>query len=103
MIQRKAIPITEEQRILIDGNVKEWREPGTRNYIRVADKVKVKPSTPGKHDGFEARVTGIYDDGIQVVFRVVGGTRGRQHTRFIRSDRVARVAQTKSGMKKETR
>lgn len=89
---------------MTDQTVKEWRKPGTRNLIRVGDVVKVAPTAPKKRDGFEARVVAIYvqweeqDDGTpeRVVFEVVGGCRGRYHTRFIRAERIGRVAQVRT-------
>lgn len=74
-----------------------------RNYIRVGDIVKVAPSAPKKRDGFEARVIGIEadEDGNPVVLQLVGGCRGRVQTRFIRPDRIARVAQVRGGEKRE--
>lgn len=99
MIQRKRVPVDPALRHLIDGDMKEWREPGTRNYIRVGDVVKVAPSAPKKRDGFEGRVMAIFGkDGRDgpVTFQLLGGPRGRLHTRFIRSERVTRVAMTRT-------
>lgn len=72
-----------------------------RNFIRVGDVVKVTPSSPGKHDGFEARVLAIYDQDGEIVFQLLGGTRGRLHTRFIRAERIRRVAQVRGGERRE--
>ena len=87
-------------------NVTEYRMG--RNYVRVGDIVKVKPSAPKKRDGFEARVTAIAVEqdpdrafGIRVIFQVVGGCRGRHHTRFVRPDRIQRVAQVRGGERRE--
>lgn len=87
---------------MTDQTTMEWRPPGQRNFIRVGDVVKVAPTAPNKRDGFEARVLAIHidwveDDGTErVVFQVVGGARGRLHTRFIRAERVKRVAQVRT-------
>ena len=87
-------------------NVTEYRMG--RNYVRVGDIVKVKPSAPKKRDGFEARVRAITVKqdpakpfGIQVVFEVVGGARGRCMIRNVRPDRIQRVAQVRGGERRE--
>lgn len=103
MLKRDKVEIDPDLRRLTEGNVTEWREPGTRNYIRPGDVVKVVPSAPRKRDGFEARVIAIHDEGFQVVFQVVGGVGGRMHTRFIRADRIRRVAQIRAGERRERR
>jgi hypothetical protein len=83
---------------MTDTVVKEWRPPGSRNYIRVGDIVKVAPSQPKKRDGFEARVMAIDvdADGTGATFQLLGGARGRLHTRFIRDGRISRVAQIRT-------
>ena len=75
-----------------------------RNFIRVGDIVKVAPSAPKKRDGFEARVSAIVlDDETGEVrwFEVRGGSRGRYQFHAIRPDRISRVAQTRSGERRE--
>lgn len=99
MLQRKVIPVPAEVRAErgIDGTTKEWREPGTRNYIRVGDVVKVLPTAPKKRDGFEAKVLRIHErPNGEVHFDVIGGKGGRLLQRTVRADRVARVAQNRT-------
>lgn len=96
MLKRDKVEIDPELRKLTEGNRTEWREPGTRNFIRVGDVVKVAPSAPRKRDGFEGRVMAIHDEGWQVVFQLLGGPHGRLHTRFIRSERISRVAMVRT-------
>jgi hypothetical protein len=96
VLKRDKVEIDPALRQAIAGNVTEWREPGTRNYIRVGDVVKVAPSAPKKRDGFEARVMAIFDRDGDVTFQLLGGPHGRLMTRFIRAERVTRVAMTRT-------
>lgn len=80
---------------------------GGRNKVRVGDTVKVKPSKPGKRDGFDARVTRIYRVGEEVQLEVFGGRidgKGRQvgvGMRTFTLDRITRRRQTINGEKIE--
>lgn len=78
--------------------INEWRPEGARNFIRVGDVVKVLPSSPGKSDGFEARVREIAVDEAGEVrhLEVIGGSRGKVAVRFIKPERIARVAQLRT-------
>lgn len=70
-----------------------------RNFIRAGDTVRVRPSAPGRRDGYLARFqhAELDDAGNVRWVEVVGGPRGRHATRSLRLDRIERVAQTKHG------
>lgn len=65
-----------------------------RNFIRVGDVVHVKPSRPGKRDGFDGKVVSIRanDDG-SIRWLDVSGPKG---LRSVVPDQVQRRAQTKA-------
>ncbi len=100
MVKRKPVstpPLIEHP------TVPEYQPDGS-NYIRVGDIVKVKPSRPKKRDGFEGRVREIRtdDEGTVTELVIVGGPVGRATaTRFMRPDRIKRVAQTRNGQARE--
>lgn len=65
-----------------------------RNYVRLGDHVKVKPSRPGKHDGFKGRVCLIRTDAAGGVTSLdIPDQRGGMRT--IPIDRIQRVAQSR--------
>lgn len=67
---------------------------GGRNFIRPGDVVRVKPSRPGKRDGFEARVRRIVDTPGGVEVEVAGAPAGKPaaiRTFFL--DRLERMRQ----------
>lgn len=72
-------------------NLTEYRP--NRNFIRVGDTVKCKP-TVGK--SFKAKVTRIiqHDDG-QIEIEVVGGINGHNAFRTFLPERIERIAQTR--------
>ena len=74
--------------------------PG-RNHIRVGDPVAVKPSRPGRRDGFVGPVYSIDADsrtGEIVTVTVCGAPPGRPRAfHALRPDRIARVAKTRAG------
>jgi hypothetical protein len=76
---------------------------GGRCFVRVGDTVHVRPSKPGKRDGFDARVTRIFRVGEETQVEVFGGridSRGRQVGAGMRTftlDRIVRRRQTKNG------
>lgn len=78
-----------------DGDLLEYRPEGTRNFIRVGDTVKVKPSKPGKRDGYEAKVSRIEGnpDGTPKAIHVIGGPKNQFRTYF--PNRIARVNQAR--------
>lgn len=68
-----------------------------RNFVRLGDVVHVKPSRPGKHDGFDSpvkRIRGNQSAGVSGV-DVVNPATGGVHT--VTADRIERRAQTKGG------
>ena len=67
-----------------------------RNFIRVGDVVKVRPSRPGKHDGFRGKVRAIFQEGDAVTrVDVWGGANGGASLRSFTPDRLTRVAQSR--------
>lgn len=77
----------------------EWRVG--RNFIRPGDVVKVLPSRPKKKDGGPARCLKLFLDeaGEKVATVLVRDKDGKE--RFYRADRIARVAQTRNGERRE--
>lgn len=74
-----------------------------RNYIRVGDIVRVRPSRPRRRDGFEAKVAAIRADeagDVQEV-DVHGDGSVNWATRTIRPERIERVAQVRGGERRE--
>lgn len=70
-----------------------------RNFIRVGDVVRAKPSRPGKHDGFDSRVRRILADaeGHPTGVEVKDPRNGAVRT--LRPERIERKAQTRNGEK----
>jgi hypothetical protein len=66
---------------------------GGRNFIRPGDVVRVKPSRPAKHDGFDALVRRIVDTQGGVEVEVFGGAHGRAAVRTFTLDRLERRRQ----------
>ena len=65
-----------------------------RNYVRIGDHVKVKPSSKGKRDGFKARVLMIRaDDAGMVEYIDVAAPNGNLRTLPVA--RIQRVAQSR--------
>lgn len=68
-----------------------------RNYVRLGDTVHVRPSRPGRHDGFDSKVLRIRGNqsagvsGVDVTDPRTGGIR------TLPTDRIERRAQTKGG------
>jgi hypothetical protein len=76
-----------------------------RNFVRVGDYVRVRPS-PGRRNGFEALVRAIRideDTGTVMEVEVFGGTRGRVMVRTFRPERIERLAQTRKGKQRRGR
>lgn len=77
------------------GELQEYRVG--RNWIRVGDTVHVKPSRPGRRDGFDSRVLRIRGNqsaGVAAVDVVDPRTGG---VRTLPPERIERKAQTKRG------
>lgn len=68
-----------------------------RNFIRVGDRVHVKPSRPGKKDGFDSKVKRILanPDGSPQALELTDPRNGA--TRTLRPERIERKRQTKNG------
>lgn len=67
-----------------------------RNFIRVGDIVRVTPSSPGRRDGFLAKVTGMRRTADGLEFNLFGAPKGRPvAARTMRAGRIQRVAQTR--------
>lgn len=85
---------TASAQLAATGSLDEYRVG--RNFIRVGDVVHVKPSRPGKRDGFDSRVLRIRGNqsagvvGVDVTDPRNGGTR------TITPDRIERRTQTKA-------
>ncbi len=82
----------------------EYRFPGTRNFIRAGDLVRVAKAGADR-SGFDARVQRFVLDGDQVSYVdvvVVGGPR-RGTFRSVRPERIQRKAQTRNGERVERR
>lgn len=62
---------------------------GGRNFLRVGDPVKVKPSQPGKRDGYIGTARRIVSTGAGVEVEVAGGP--QRNLRTFRLDRLART------------
>jgi hypothetical protein len=80
--------------------IKVTRYRTGRNFIRVGDHVRVKPSGR-KRDGFRAVVRTIRVDeetGHVREVEVFGGAGGRAMIRTFRPDRIERLAQTHKGV-----
>jgi len=86
------------QQLAPGGELQEFRLG--RNFIRVGDLVHIKPSKPGKRDGFDARVLRIRGNqsagvtGVDVADPRNGGLR------TLLPERIERRAQTKAGEKR---
>lgn len=74
--------------------VDEYRP--SRNFIRVGDRVKVKPPIGSSYTG---KVTAIWADDAGQVHQmdVFGGKKNRESTRTVYVTQVTRLAQTKGG------
>jgi hypothetical protein len=69
---------------------------GGRNFVRVGDVVKVKPSRPGRRDGFDAVVKAMWESEYGVEVEVIGGPKNRPAaTRTFRPERLERRSQAK--------
>lgn len=69
-----------------------------RNFIRPGDTIKVKPSQPGRRDGFEAKVKRIArNKNDEIEIDVIGDGRWRT----VRPERVQRMSQSKQRRKDE--
>lgn len=85
------------RRLAPTGELAEYRPAGSRNYVRVGDVVHVRPSRPGRHDGFDSKVLRIRGNqsagvaGVDVVNPATGGV----HT--VTPDRIGRRRQPKGG------
>ncbi|HET7486647.1 MAG TPA: hypothetical protein VFJ85_01875 [Acidimicrobiales bacterium] len=65
-----------------------------RNYVAVGDTVRIRP-TPGRRNGFRARVRAIKLDrttGEAMEVEVFGGPAGREMVRTFSPERIQRVA-----------
>ena len=100
-IAEVAVALFERPEMTGSVGVGQW--PGITGHD-LAAALGARAAGAAAPDGFEARVIAIYvqweeqDDGTpeRVVFEVVGGARGRFHTRFIRAERIQRVAQVRT-------
>jgi hypothetical protein len=74
-----------------------------RNFIRVGDRVHVKPSRPGKKDGFDSKVRRILanPDGTPQALEVTDPRNGAIRT--LRPERIERRRQAVNGKKVEVR
>lgn len=75
-----------------------------RNFIRLGDIVRVKPSRKGKKDGFDARVSRLLTNEAGQLIEVevvepMGAFSGKSFGRLrsFRPDRIERKSQTKNG------
>ena len=68
-----------------------------RNYVRVGDLVKVRPSRDGKHDGFVARFLYADTDRGGTFYALQELDHGGRPVvfRFLKPERVKRLAMTK--------
>lgn len=90
-----ALAAADASAVLSVTEVLEYRPDGSRNFVRKGDVVHVRPSRPGRHDGFDSkvlRIRGTLTDvtGVDVVDPRTGGVR------TVLPDRIARKAQTKA-------
>lgn len=99
VIRNHAMGAADAMRVLGERRVDAFRHG--RNFVRVGDVVHVKPSRPGRRDGFDAHVISIRArdiggvpnvvTGVDVVDPYSGGVR------TVTVDRVERKAQTRGG------
>lgn len=68
-----------------------------RNFVRVGDTVHVKPSRPGRHDGFDAKVRRIRGNQAAGAESVDVADPRNGGLRTVPIDRIERRAQTKDG------
>ena len=78
-----------------DGSLPEYRVG--RNYIRIGDTVHVKPSRPGRHDGFDSKVLRIRGNAVVGAVSVDVTDPHNGNVRTLPTERIERKAQTKGG------
>lgn len=98
-MRNHSLAAGDAMRVLGERRVPEFRHG--RNFVRVGDVVHVRPSRPGKRDGFDSHVISIRARDIGGVPNVVTGVDVTDpHNGGIRTvlpERIERRAQTKGG------
>lgn len=91
-----ALAAADASAVLSVAEVLEYRPDGSRNFVRRGDVVHVRPSRPGRHDGFDSKILRIRGTltnvtGVDVRDPRTGGLR------TVLPDRIERRAQTRGG------
>lgn len=89
-----SLAAADASAVLTVRDITEYRQG--RNFVRVGDVVHVRPSKPGKRDGFDSKVLRIRGTLTAVTdVDVVDPRNG--NVRTLPAARIARKAQTKAG------